>query len=53
LKKDFAKAFDTVEHEAIIQGMKHKGFNDKWLKWSLDFLSSGTSAVLLNRVLVK
>jgi hypothetical protein len=50
LKLDFAKAFDTVEHEAIIQVMRHKGFNEKWLKWSYDFLSTGTSAVLLNGV---
>jgi hypothetical protein len=27
LKLDFAKAFDTVEHEAIIQVTRHKGFN--------------------------
>jgi hypothetical protein len=47
LKLDFAKAFDTVEHEAIIQVMRHKGFNEKWMKWSYDFLSTRTSAVLL------
>jgi hypothetical protein len=50
LKLDFAKAFDTVEHEAIIQVMRHKGFNEKLLKWSLDFLSTGSSAVLMNGV---
>jgi hypothetical protein len=47
---DLAKAFDTIEHEAIIQVMRHKGFNEKWLKWSLDFLSIGSSALLLNGV---
>jgi hypothetical protein len=50
LKLDFAKAFDMVEHEAILQVMRHKGFNDKWLKWSTDFLSTGHSAILLNGV---
>jgi hypothetical protein len=39
-----------VEHEAILQVMRHKGFNDKWLKWSSDFLSTGHSMVLLNGV---
>jgi hypothetical protein len=31
LKLDFAKAFDTTEHEAMIEIMKHTGFNNKWL----------------------
>jgi hypothetical protein len=30
LKLDLTKAFDTIEHAAIIQVMKHKGFNGKW-----------------------
>jgi hypothetical protein len=50
LKLDFAKAFDTVEHAAIIEVMRHKGFNEKWPKWAMDFLSTGTSALLLNGV---
>jgi len=31
LKLDFAKAFETVEHEAIILMMQHLGFPDLWL----------------------
>jgi hypothetical protein len=27
LKMEFAKAFDTIEHEAILQIMKFRGFN--------------------------
>jgi hypothetical protein len=50
LKLDFAKAFDTIEHEAIIQIMKHKGFNSKWLNWTASILSSGTSTILLNGI---
>jgi hypothetical protein len=42
LKLDFAKAFDTIEHEAIIQVMKFKGFNEIWLGWAKSILSSGT-----------
>jgi hypothetical protein len=31
IKLDFTKAFDTIEHTAIIQMMKHLGFDEKWL----------------------
>jgi hypothetical protein len=47
---DFAKAFDTIEHEAILQVMHHKGFNRKWLSWAREILSTGTSAILLNGI---
>jgi hypothetical protein len=47
---DFAKAFNTIEHEEIIQIMKYNGFNSKWLKWTSSILSPGTSAILLNGI---
>jgi hypothetical protein len=47
---DFAKAFDTIEHEAIIQILRHKGFDDKFLMWVQSILSTGTSSILLNGV---
>jgi retron-type reverse transcriptase len=43
LKLDFAKAFDTIEHEAIVQMMVHIGFDDRTVKWIKDILSSETS----------
>jgi hypothetical protein len=53
IKLDFAKAFDTIEHEAIIQIREMKGFNKKWLAWVRAILSSGSSAILLNGILGK
>ena len=50
LKLDFEKAFDTVEHSAILSVMQHMGFLDVWLKWIRSILVSGSSAVLLNGV---
>jgi len=50
LKLDFTKAFDTVEHNVILQMMKHLGFDDKWCDWTQRILASGTSSILLNGV---
>jgi hypothetical protein len=48
LKLDFKKAFDKVEHELILQVLKHKGFPERWICWIRDILKSGTSTALLN-----
>jgi hypothetical protein len=50
LKLDFEKAFDRIEHQAMLQIMEHKGFNATWLQWMSSIFNSGTSAILLNGV---
>ncbi|WVZ51719.1 hypothetical protein U9M48_002834, partial [Paspalum notatum var. saurae] len=50
LKLDFEKAFDKIEHQAMLDIMKAKGFGSVWLTWMQDILSSSTSSVLLNRI---
>ena len=50
LKLDFAKTFDTVEHNAVLEVMKHMGFPDKWLAWIKLIFNSGLSSILLNGV---
>jgi hypothetical protein len=50
LKPDFEKAFDKVEHQAMLTIMEHKGFGRTWLQWMESIFSSGTSCILLNSV---
>lgn len=50
LKLDFEKAFDKMEHTAMLQLMRVKGFSDTWLSWMKSIFESGTSSVLLNSV---
>ena len=50
LKIDFEKAFDSIEHTAILEILKHKGFPLKWRVWVQQLLESGSSSVLLNGI---
>ena len=50
VKLDFAKAFDTVEHDLILLMLKYQGFDAKWIGWIKELLSSGSSSILLNGI---
>ena len=50
VKLDFAKAFDTAEHSAILEMLATMGFPSPWISWVQAILFSGTTSVLLNGV---
>jgi retron-type reverse transcriptase len=50
LKIDFEKAFDKVDHNAVIAMLKARGFGPKWIKLIYKILHSASTSVLLNGV---
>lgn len=48
IKLDFEKAFDKMEHQAIIKILQAKGFGERWIGWVRALFTSATSQVLLN-----
>lgn len=50
LKIDFEKSFDMVDHVIILQILRAKGFNEIWVNWTKNILSSASTSILLNGV---
>ena len=50
LKLGFEKAFDTIEHQAMLDILKAKGLGDRWITWIRMFFSFASSAIMLNGV---
>ena len=50
MKIDFEKAFHLVEHEAILQILQAKGFNQSWINLVNNVFKSASTSVMLNGV---
>jgi hypothetical protein len=50
LKVDFEKAFDNIEHEAMMGIMRYQGLGDFCSSWMSAIFNSGTSTMLSNSV---
>jgi len=48
IKLDFAKAFDTVNWDALDTILQARGFSDVWRRWMQQILKSSHTAVLVN-----
>ena len=47
---DFAKAFDKVDHEILIQKLKNIGIEGKLLEWICNFLNDRDQVVVVDNI---
>jgi hypothetical protein len=50
INSSFITLVPKVNSPAFVNDYRQKGFNETWIRWTKDFLSSGVSSVLLNGV---
>ncbi|XP_039136364.1 uncharacterized protein LOC120273726 [Dioscorea cayenensis subsp. rotundata] len=48
LKVDFAKAFDSVDRDFLLELLEVKGFGPKWIGWISSILISSKASILIN-----
>ncbi|XP_039120541.1 uncharacterized protein LOC120256947 [Dioscorea cayenensis subsp. rotundata] len=48
LKVDFAKAFDSVDWDFLLELLKVRGFGPKWLGWISSILNTSKASILIN-----
>lgn len=53
IKLDISKAFDSVSWEYLMEMLQYKGFPPRWRDWLALILSTSTSSVRLDGVLVQ
>lgn len=49
LKVDFAKAFDTVNWEFLLDLLRVRGFSERWLGWLQNILITSKANIFVNR----
>jgi hypothetical protein len=52
IKVDIAKAFDTVNWSFLFRLLEHFGFSRRWINWVAMLLSSASTRIILNGLLV-
>jgi hypothetical protein len=50
LKLDFRKAFDIVSWDCLLDILRIRGFDQKWLDWMRALMQAAKTAILLNGI---
>jgi retron-type reverse transcriptase len=51
LKLDFRKAFDTVSYDCLLEILRIRGFDNRWINWMQALMQTAKTVVLLNSIL--